>query len=215
MNYDAVIFDLDGVLLSTDNFHYLGWKQLADREGIAFNREINERLRGVSRMESLEIILERAAREYTAAEKDEMCTYKNSAYRNLLQGLTPADLFPGVRELLADLRRLGVKAGVASSSKNTMFILEKTGLADYFKGCVADGTCIRNSKPHPEVFLKSAEFVGANPARCLAVEDADAAIIAAKAAGMATLGVGPAAAHEQTDFPAKDISSADWKLLLG
>jgi beta-phosphoglucomutase len=205
----AVIFDLDGVILSTDDFHYRAWKKLAVRENIYFDRAINERLRGVSRMESLAIILERAERDYSEDEKQEMATFKNEFYRESLDQLTPADVFPGVAELLALLKEKGIRSAIGSSSKNARFILERVGLQESFDA-VSDGTNIENSKPHPEVFLKAAEMLGVSPETCLVVEDADAGIEAAKAAGMMALGMGPAAGHALADYRAADLQSFDF-----
>lgn len=187
----AVIFDLDGVLVSTDELHYQGWKTLADREGIYFDREINNRLRGVSRMESLEIILERAARQYSDSEKQEMAAYKNGVYAALLDSLTPDDRLEGVTDCLAALRAGGYKLAIGSSSKNTPKILARTGLDAEFDA-VSDGNNISRSKPDPEVFLKAAEFLGIAPELCAVVEDAEAGIQAAKAAGMLAVAVGDA-----------------------
>jgi len=206
----AVIFDLDGVLLSTDEYHYRAWKQLADREDIYFDRAINERLRGVSRMESLEIILERATKSYTAAEKEEMAGFKNDAYRQLLEHLTPSDVFPGVTEFIAGLQREGVRPGIGSSSKNTKYILEKVGLIEIFRGAISDGTNIVNSKPDPEVFIKAAEMMGIAPAECLVVEDAEAGVMAGKAAGMRVVGVGPAAGYPLADYQASGVAGIPW-----
>ena len=187
----AVIFDLDGVLVSTDELHYQGWKALADREGIYFDREINNRLRGVSRMESLEIILERAQRSYTDGEKQEMATYKNNIYAGLLDSLTPTDRLEGVSACLSALREGGYKLAVGSSSKNTPRILARTALDKEFDA-VADGNDISRSKPDPEVFLKAAEKLGIEPGVCAVVEDAEAGVQAAKAAGMMAFAVGDA-----------------------
>ena len=208
----AVIFDLDGVILSTDDFHYRAWKQLADREGITFDREINERLRGVSRMESLAIILERAEKEYTKDEKLEMATFKNDVYRESLSQLKPADIFPGVTDFLAVLKERGIRSAIGSSSKNARFILERTGMQDAFDA-ISDGTNITNSKPDPEVFLKAAEMMGVAPESCLVVEDADSGVEAAKAAGMTALGVGPAASHELADYRAENLQNFDLAML--
>lgn len=156
-NMKAFIFDLDGVIVSTDSLHYRAWKTLADRESIYFDEEINNRLRGVSRMESLEIILERATRSYTQEEKNEMAEYKNNVYRELLQVLTPADRLEGVTETLDALRQKGYKLAIGSSSKNTPVILQKIGYGSYFDA-ISDGNNITHSKPDPEVFLKAAEY---------------------------------------------------------
>lgn len=200
----GVIFDLDGVLVSTDELHYAAWKRLADREGITFDRAINDRLRGVSRMASLEIILERAGRTYSEDEKQEMAAYKNGLYVTLLDRLTPADVLPGVLGTLDGLRARGVKLAVGSSSKNAKKILEKTGLIDGFDA-VADGTDITRSKPDPEVFLSAAEKLGLPSEACAVVEDAEAGIEAAKAGGMTALAVGDARKSPLADKKLDDI----------
>ncbi len=190
----AVIFDLDGVIVSTDEYHYQGWQRLADEEGIPFDRTVNERLRGVSRMESLAIVLERATRPYTDDEKQRMATRKNGYYRDLLDSsLSPRDLLPGVMAFLDACRAAGLKLAIGSSSRNTPAILQRIGLADFFDAR-ADGNDIRNSKPDPEVFLLASRRLGIPPADCLVVEDAEAGVTAALAAGMPCLAVGSAAA---------------------
>lgn len=194
----AVIFDLDGVIVSTDGFHYRAWKAMADNEGIYFDETINNRLRGVSRMESLEIILERATKSYTPEEKEAMATAKNDIYRESLVQLTPDDILPGVMDMLTTLRGMGIKLAIGSSSKNTPVILKQIGLGDYFDA-VADGNQIKNSKPDPEVFLLAAKLLGIDPADCVVVEDAYAGIDAAKAGGMKAVGVGDASKYEKAD----------------
>lgn len=182
----AVIFDLDGVICFTDRFHYQAWKALADRLGIYFDEKINDRLRGVSRMASLEIILERATEAYTQEQKEAFAEEKNNTYRELLKNMSPADLTDEVKNTLIELRSRGYKLSIGSSSKNTKFILERIGLGDFFDA-IADGTDITHSKPDPEVFLCSAKKIGMDPADCAVVEDAKAGIQAAKAAGMTAL----------------------------
>lgn len=182
----AVIFDLDGVICFTDQFHYRAWKALADRLSIPFDETVNNRLRGVSRMASLEIILERSEKTYTQAEKEAFAREKNDTYRALLSTMTPADLSGEVRDTLDELRRRGYKLAIGSSSKNTKYILDRIGLADFFDA-VADGTDITRSKPDPEVFLRAAQKLGEAPADCAVVEDARAGIQAAKAGGMTAL----------------------------
>ncbi len=194
-----MIFDLDGVLVSTDECHYQAWKCLADRENIPFDRSINERLRGVSRMQSLEIILERAQKKYDDAQKAEMAEFKNGVYRTKIMALTPNDILPGVPELLALLRSKGKKLAVGSSSKNTRTIMERIGLWGAFDA-VADGNDIAKSKPDPEVFLVAAAKLGLPADRCVVVEDAYAGIAAGKAAGMKTVGVGTAQNCPDADF---------------
>lgn len=179
----ALIFDLDGVICFTDKYHYQAWKGLADRLGIYFDKKINDRLRGVSRMESLEIILERADREYSQQEKEAFTEEKNDAYRELLKTMSPEDLSDEVRDTLIELRRRGYKLAIGSSSKNAKFILDRIGLSGFFDA-IADGTDITHTKPNPEVFLKAAAKLGIAQADCAVVEDAKAGIEAAKAGGM-------------------------------
>lgn len=179
----AVIFDLDGVLVTTDGLHYEAWKKMADREGIYFDREINNRLRGVSRVASCMIILERAKRQYSEDEIAELCTYKNDLYGVLLDTLTADDVLPYGREVIDALKAAGIKIAIGSSSKNTKKILTKLGLIDEFDA-IADGTDITRSKPDPEVFLCAAHKLGIAPEDCAVVEDAVAGIEAAKAGGM-------------------------------
>ena len=200
----AVIFDLDGVIVSTDDCHYRGWKKMADEEGIYFDRTINERLRGVSRMESLNIILERAEKEYTEDEKLALATRKNGYYVEFIQALTPDDILPGVMESLEALKAKGIKIAIGSSSKNTPIILKQIGLSDYFDA-VSDGNNISNSKPDPEVFLKAADFLTMPYDNCAIVEDADAGIEAGKAAGMVTFAVGSAKGGDFTLSNMKEL----------
>ena len=191
MKYKGVIFDLDGVICSTDHYHYLAWKALADRLGIYFDETINNRLRGVSRMASLEIILERYDGTLSEEEKLAAAEEKNNLYRELLKEMTPADLSPEVTNTLDALRAKGLLLGIGSSSKNTKFILSRIGLGDYFDK-ISDGTNITRSKPDPEVFLKAAEYLGLEPKDCLVVEDAKAGVEAALAAGMDAAAIGDA-----------------------
>ena len=193
------IFDLDGVIVSTDGLHYLAWKQMADREGIYFDEKINNRLRGVSRMASLEIVLERAQREYSEEEKQALATYKNDVYKELLKSLTPEDVLPGVAVTLDNLRARGYKLAIGSSSKNTPAILRYIGLDGYFDA-VSDGNNITHSKPDPEVFLKAASFLGVDPDECYVVEDAKAGVDAGRAAGITTIALGDAYGYENANF---------------
>ena len=204
VNIEAVIFDLDGVIVTTDDYHYEAWKKIADQENIYFDREINERLRGVSRMESLEIILEKSSKIYNEEEKIELATRKNDYYKNLLENLTKEDILPGILETLNYLENKKIKTAIGSSSKNTMFILNKIGLIDKFDAIV-DGTMIKNSKPAPEVFLQAAEKVGIKAEKCLVVEDADAGVEAGKRAGMRVLGVGSAKNNENADYKSENM----------
>lgn len=205
MKYKAVIFDLDGVICFTDKYHYQAWKALADEEGIYFDEQINNRLRGVSRMESLEIILERASKSYTDAEKTAMATKKNEIYKELLIQMSPADLPEDVSEALKGLKESGVKIAVGSSSKNARTILNQIGLGETFDK-ISDGNNISNSKPDPEVFQKAAEMLEFEPKDCLVVEDAKAGIAAAKAGGFDSAGIGEASEDADTTYPIQKIS---------
>ena len=191
MSIKAVIFDLDGVIVTTDDCHYRAWKAMADDEGIYFDRKINDRLRGVSRMASLDIVLERATREYSDDEKIALAKKKNDIYVSLIQQLTEADILSGVMQNLEALKQAKIKIAIGSSSKNTPIILERIGLLGYFDA-VSDGNNITKSKPDPEVFVKAADMLGIPYGECMIVEDADAGIEAGRAAGMKTLAVGNA-----------------------
>lgn len=198
-NIRALIFDLDGVLVSTDEQHYLGWQALADRLGIPFSREVNNRFRGVSRMACMDILEEIGGKCYTDQEKIIYATWKNDYYCQLLGSMTPADLSDEVKSTLDELRNRGYKLSIGSSSKNAKFILERIGLGDYFDA-VSDGTNITRSKPDPEVFLKAAEFLGLTAQECLVVEDATAGVDAAHAGSMRAAVVGDAATKKYGDY---------------
>ena len=192
MALKGVIFDMDGVICFTDKFHYQAWKQMADGLGIYFDEIINNRLRGVSRMASLEIILERYYGEPLSDErKNELADFKNEIYKKLLLNMKPEDCSKEVRETLDELRRRGYKLAIGSSSKNAPLILHQLEMDDYFDA-VSDGNNITHSKPDPEVFVKAAEFLGLPPEECLVVEDAEAGIEAGNAGGMQTAAIGDA-----------------------
>ena len=199
---NAVIFDLDGVICFTDQYHYLAWKEMADEIGVYFDETINNRLRGVSRMDSLNIILEKSDKEYTHEQKEALAAKKNAIYVKLLEQMSPADLSDEVKTTLDALRAKGLKLAIGSSSKNTKMILKQIGLGGYFDA-ISDGTNIVNSKPDPEVFLKAAEFVSEDPKDCLVVEDALAGIEAAVRGGFKSAGLGEAATHEKVTYPMK------------
>ena len=200
MDYQAVIFDLDGVICSTDKYHYQAWKQMADSIGVYFDETINNRLRGVSRMDSLEIILERFDGTLTGQEKEKLAEQKNELYKELLAQMSEADLSEEVKDTLNELRRQGKKLAIGSSSKNAKIILERLGLGTYFDA-ISDGTNITKSKPDPEVFLKAAEFLNLEAEQCLVVEDAAAGIQAAHGGGFSSAGLGEAAESENVTYP--------------
>lgn len=196
----AVIFDLDGVLVSTDHFHYKAWKQIADRLGIPFDEEVNNRLRGVSRMESLDIILSGAPDQpFTDEQKTSLAEEKNAIYRKFLEQLSPADILLGVTETLDGLQAKGVAAAVGSSSKNARFILEQVSLLDQF-AVIVDGNQISRSKPDPEVFLLAASQLECEPSTCLVVEDAVAGVQAGVQAGMQVAAVGDAVNSKEATY---------------
>ncbi len=209
--YAGVIFDLDGVLCHTDQFHYRAWKKIADGLGIPFDEKVNRRLRGVSRMESLEIILEKSREEIPEERKQELAEEKNRYYREFLSEMTPDDMDPAVRDMLLALKQRGIRIAVGSSSKNAAFILKRLDAENIFDA-VCDGTMITHSKPHPEVFLKAAEKLGVKPGSCLVVEDAPAGVEAARAAGMDCAAIGTGEWTVQPDFHID--SAAELKELL-
>lgn len=199
MKYKAIIFDLDGVICHTDKYHYEAWKKLADDLGIYFDEEINNRLRGVSRMESLEIILEKYDKPMSESEKLKNATLKNDLYVTLLKKMTTEDLSPEVKETLDALRGKGLKLAIGSSSRNAVFILKRIGLEGYFDE-ISDGNNITHSKPDPEVFLKAAEYLNIKPEDCLVVEDALSGLMAAKAANMDCAAIGDAVLSNQATY---------------
>lgn len=199
-NISGLIFDLDGVLVFTDKYHYLAWKQIADEMGIPFNETINDKLRGVSRMQSLEIILENYSGEHlTDEQKIDIAERKNAIYRSYLQTMTPDDVSEEVRKTLEMLRRKGYKLAVGSSSKNAGFILEQVALENAFDA-VSDGNMITRSKPDPEVFLKAASLIGCNVEQCAVIEDAESGIDAAKNGGMMAVAIGNATSYGRSDI---------------
>ena len=205
MKYKGIIFDLDGVICFTDHYHYMAWKALADSIGVPFDESKNDRLRGVSRMASLEIVLE----EYhgpalSQEDKVAMATKKNELYRSYLQTMTPADLSPEVKETLEGLRARGIKLAIGSSSKNAPLILERIGLGGFFDA-MSDGNNIQRSKPDPQVFTMAAEMLGLNPKDCMVVEDAEAGIDGAIAGGFDSAALGPAALCGKATYDMKSF----------
>lgn len=199
MKYKGIIFDLDGVICHTDKYHYQAWKTIADELSVYFDEEINNRLRGVSRMESLEIILERCCREMTLEEKKAFAEKKNEIYRELLKKMSPSDLDSRVKDTLDRLKRGGMLLAIGSSSKNAGLILERLRLEGYFDA-LSDGNTITHSKPDPEVFKKAAKMLHLEAEDCLVVEDAKAGLVAARAGGMDCAAVGDAAKAGIADY---------------
>ena len=211
----GVIFDLDGVLVSTDELHYQAWKRLAEELGISgFTRKDNERQRGVSRMASLEVVLEKSDRQYSVEEKLALADRKNKYYKDSLQTLTQDALLPGARETLLLLREKGIRTAVGSASRNAPEILERIGLLPLLDqlSCGLDTT---KSKPDPEVFLVAARKLELPPEECLVVEDSAAGIVAAARGGMRSLAVGPLYEQLGGTFCARDLSQVkNWDQIL-
>lgn len=205
MKFKGVIFDLDGVLCFTDDYHYQAWKSLANDLNIYFDREINNRLRGVSRMASLDIVLEKSNKKYSDEEKIALATKKNDIYVKLLDNITENDCSNEVRNTLLELKRRGIKIAIGSSSKNTPKILNRLGIYSYFDA-ISDGNNITHSKPNPEVFLKAAQFINENPQDCLIVEDAIAGIDAGIAGGFKTAAIGDATKYDKPDYKLNKLS---------
>ena len=201
----AVIFDLDGVLVSTDFLHYSAWKRLADEEGIVgFCEEDAIRQRGVSRMDSLEILLEKSQKDYTKSQKEELADRKNGYYVDSLSQVDENSILSGVTEFISALKEKGMLLGVGSASKNAPLILEKTDLLKFMDAVVC-GLEVTRSKPDPQVFLMAAEKLGVTPENCLVIEDADVGVEAAKSGGMYALAVGAAKNNPAADFSAQSL----------
>lgn len=200
----GIIFDLDGVLVFTDQFHFAAWKQLASELGYTIDEEMNSRLRGVSRMDSLNIVLEKYEGILSNEQKVVLADRKNKIYLNYLENMVPSDVSNAVRKTLADLHEGGYKIALGSSSRNAKIILKKVALEEAFDA-ISDGTNISKSKPDPEVFLKAAEYLDLQPEECIVVEDAYAGIDAAKAGNMQAVGIGEAYSYAKADYHIKKI----------
>lgn len=188
---EAIIFDLDGVITDTAKYHYIAWKELGDKIGIEIDEEVNESLKGISRMESLEKILlyGNKQNEFSNNQKIYMATQKNEYYKSLIKKLTPHDILPGIESLLINIKNKSIKIGLASASKNATSILKNLELMDYFD-FIADASKCENGKPAPDIFLMAAKGLGVNPKKCIGIEDASAGVDAINNSGMYSVGVG-------------------------
>lgn len=186
---EAVIFDLDGVIVDTAHYHYIAWKRLASEFGITLTPAHNELLKGVSRMRSLEIVLSLGNIQLSDSEKEALADKKNKWFIEYIESVRPEEIFPGVKEMLVDCRKKNLKVALASSSKNAPRVIELLGVANLFDTMV-DGTMITHTKPDPEIFLLAAKRLGVSPDKCVVFEDAEAGVEAALAAGMKCVGVG-------------------------
>jgi beta-phosphoglucomutase len=198
MNIQGIVFDLDGVITSTDEYNYQSWKVLADRLGIYFDRTINNRCRGISRINSLDVVLEKAPRVYSKEEKEALCAEKNKIYLTYLAKMTPDEVNEDTRSTLAALKARGLKLAIGSSSKNTHAVLHQIGM-DHTFDAVADGNEIVHAKPDPEIFLLAAKKIALKPEECLVIEDAEAGIEAANRGGFYSVGIS-AASHSPAAF---------------
>ena len=203
--YKIVIFDLDGVILSTDKLHYKAWKSLADKENIYFDEEINNSLRGVNRVDSLKEILKRTTKTYTMDEFNQLMEYKNNLYVESLKDLSSKDIFPGVIDVLKKLKEQNILIAIGSSSKNAKTILKQIGLIDEFD-FISDGNMIERGKPFPDVFKIVSDSLKIEPKKCLVVEDAVAGLEAAKAAKMDVAGISTASNSALADYSLKKIT---------
>lgn len=203
----GVIFDLDGVITDTAEYHYLAWKALAEELGIEIDRTFNEQLKGVSRTDSLERILAHGGKseEYSETEKAALADKKNTHYVELIERITPADLLPGIPEFLEEIKANGIKIALASASKNGPMILDKLGIADDFD-VVIDPSTLSKGKPDPEIFEKAAEALGFDSSEVIGVEDAEAGIEAINGAGIFSIGVGEPHSMRKANYIVADTS---------
>lgn len=209
---EGLLFDLDGVIVDTARLHYRAWKRLADELGIPFTKQDNERLKGVSRLQSLEIVLSIGKRVVPAAEKERLCDRKNRWYLESIGTLTPSDLLPGALDFLRLVRSRGRRTALASASKNAPAIVGRLEIAEHFD-TVVDGSQIHRTKPDPEIFLVCAERLKLPRANCVVFEDAVAGIEAAHAAGMPAVGIGDPAVLCSADIVVPRLSVTDPRLL--
>jgi beta-phosphoglucomutase len=189
MRTAACIFDLDGVIVNTARYHFMAWKKLTEQLGVHFTEEDNERLKGVSRMASLEIILEIGNIKTDDITKNEYATLKNKWYTDFISKMTPEEILPGSLNFIKELRKADIRVAIGSASKNTPLILKRVGIIELFDA-VADGNIVSKAKPDPDVFIKAAEMVNVKPWKCVVFEDAVAGVQAALNAGMMCIGVG-------------------------
>ncbi|QCR34752.1 beta-phosphoglucomutase [Nissabacter sp. SGAir0207] len=209
----AVIFDLDGVITDTAEFHFQAWQQLAQKLGIEIDRAFNEQLKGVNRADSLACILRHGGQEqvWPPEARQQFMTEKNDLYRQLLANLTPADILPGILPLLAAVRAAGCRIGLASVSENAPQVLASLGLSDRFDFC-ADARALSHSKPHPEIFLTACQGLGVDPRQSIGIEDAQAGITAINANGMYSVGIG--ATLTEADYRLNHTGELAWPDLL-
>lgn len=208
----ACIFDLDGVIVDTARYHFLAWQKLAKELNVELTSELNERLKGVGRMESLNIILELGRLQRSDLEKEALATRKNGWFVEFIEAMKKEEIFDGATELFAELKAHGVKVALASSSKNAQTVLKKLEIGNYFEAIV-DGNMIARSKPDPEIFLKAAGMLQVNPNECVVVEDAEAGVEAAIRAGMKCVGIGKKEQLHKANRVVNRIGQLNYQLL--
>ncbi len=213
LNIKACIFDLDGVIVDTAKYHFVAWRRLANELGIDFTEKENEKLKGVSRAESLNLILEWGGVKIENEKREQLTDRKNEWYLEHIQKMNEEEILPGVKLLLDVLKEKGIKIGLGSASKNAPMILKQVGLFDYFE-TIVDGGQVTNSKPHPEVFLKGASYLGVLPAQCIVFEDAEKGVDAALGGGMLAVGVGEEEVLGHAHYVIPDFKNLDYDVLL-
>jgi beta-phosphoglucomutase len=210
---EAIILDLDGVITDTAEYHYRGWKRLADEEGLPFDREANEHLRGVSRRQSLLLILGDRKDEYTEEQIQEMMARKNGYYQEMLDNLTAEDFLPGAKELIADIKARELKIAVGSASKNTKRVLNSLKITDLFDA-IGDGYSVERAKPAPDLFVHTAGKMNVAPRNCVVIEDAESGVQAALTGGFVAVGVGPEERVGKAHFRYDNTASIDLDAVL-
>ena len=210
----AIIFDLDGVIVDTAKYHFIAWQKIAGKLGIEFTKKDNELLKGVSRVKSLDIILDLGGKNISKAEKDSLLTQKNEHYLQLISNMNEDELLPGIKQLLTDLHKNSIPFALGSASKNARRILDALQLTDKFTAIV-DGTDVSKAKPDPEVFLIAAKKLHYPPEKCIVIEDAKAGIAAANAVNMLSIGIGDSQNLYDADLILDDTSKLNYMLIKG
>lgn len=207
------IFDLDGVVVDTAKYHYQAWRRLANELGFEFDESHNERLKGVSRMRSLEILLEVGGLSFSQEKMEQLAARKNEWYVEYISRMTPNEILPGSKELLEELRSKGVKLALGSASKNTPLIMDRIGLKDHFDAII-DGNVISIAKPAPDIFLAASKAIGVEPPRCIVFEDAEAGVEAAINAGMRVVGIGNPQILRRANLVVPDLKNFTFQYLV-
>ncbi len=185
----GILFDLDGVITDSTKFHYLAWKEIAEELGIEFDEVFNEKLKGISRSDSLELILKKENKKITNDKKEMLLEKKNKLYKNFIETMTEDDILPGMKKLIIELKNNNIKIAIASASQNAPYILEKTKILKYIDA-IADPKKVKNSKPKPDIFIEASRLIDVEKTHCIAIEDSEAGISAINAANIFSIGIG-------------------------